>query len=82
MRNKIFFIYMPFLGSSREGERVPARDRCYDLLNIFAEKISKKWSFWLSTKLIMKKIDHNIGFREKRQICLPKIGENRRKLWS
>jgi hypothetical protein len=26
-------------------------DRYYDFLNIFAEKISKNWRFWLKTKL-------------------------------
>jgi hypothetical protein len=27
------------------------RDRCYDFLNIFAEKFGKKMAFWLKTKL-------------------------------
>jgi hypothetical protein len=26
-------------------------DRCYDFLNIFAEKFTKNWCFWLKTKL-------------------------------
>jgi hypothetical protein len=34
------------------------------------------------TKLIKKKIHHNIGFWEKRQFFSPKIGKNRSKLQS
>jgi hypothetical protein len=30
--------------------------------NIFAEKISKNWRFWLKTKLNYEKMDQNIGF--------------------
>jgi hypothetical protein len=39
------------------------------ILKIFLPKKSaKKWRFWFKTKVIFsKKIDHNIGFREKRQ---------------
>jgi hypothetical protein len=43
------------------------RGRCYDFLNIFAEKFSKKnWRFGLKTKLNFEKNYHNIGFWEKR----------------
>jgi hypothetical protein len=31
-------------------------DRCYDFKNIFAEKNSKKWRFWLKTELKYAKI--------------------------
>jgi hypothetical protein len=55
-------------------------DRCYDFENIFAEKISKKFGVFDSKQsLIMQKIDHNIGFWEKRQIFrrkLSKIAKN------
>jgi hypothetical protein len=38
------------------------RDRCYDFLNIFAEKFSENIGvFWLETKPNFEKIDHNIG---------------------
>jgi hypothetical protein len=37
--------------------------RCYDYLNIFAEKFSeKKLAFLNQNKANFKKIDHNIGF--------------------
>jgi hypothetical protein len=38
--------------------------------------LQKYWRFWLKTKLNYEKIDHNIGFREKRQFFSPKIAEN------
>jgi hypothetical protein len=50
-----------------------ARDRCYDLKNIFVQNLPEKWLFWLETML---KNDHNIGFWEKRLFFrrkLPKI---------
>jgi hypothetical protein len=34
----------------------PTKDRCYDFLNIFAKKFSKKWRFGLKTKLNFEKI--------------------------
>jgi hypothetical protein len=38
-------------------------DRCYDFLNIFAEKFSKKLAFLTQNKAkFLKKIYHNIGF--------------------
>jgi hypothetical protein len=46
--------------------------RCFDLKNIFAEKIL----------LAFAKIDPNIVFQEKRQFFSPKIGENRKTLSS
>jgi hypothetical protein len=37
-------------------------DRCYDFINIFAEKFCEKnRRFGLKTKLNFKKVDHNIG---------------------
>jgi hypothetical protein len=37
-------------------------DRCYDFLNIFAEKFSENIGvFWLKLLLVCEKIDHNIG---------------------
>jgi hypothetical protein len=42
------------------------RDRCYDFLNIFAEKFSEKIGvFDTKQRWIMLNLDHNIGFREK-----------------
>jgi hypothetical protein len=44
------------------------RDRCYDFLNIFAEKFSKKIGVFDSKQSwIMQNFDYNIGFWEKRQ---------------
>jgi hypothetical protein len=38
-------------------------DRCYDFLNIFAEKFSEKIGVFVSQQSqILKKVDHNIGF--------------------
>jgi hypothetical protein len=38
-------------------------DRCYDFLNIFAKKFSKKiGGFDSKQSLIMQNFDHNIGF--------------------
>jgi hypothetical protein len=38
-------------------------DRCYDFLNIFAEKFSEKIGvFAQATASFCKKFDHNIGF--------------------
>jgi predicted amidophosphoribosyltransferase len=55
-------------------------DRCYDCLNIFAEKFSEKIGvFAKTTASFCKNCDHNIGFWEKRQFCrrkLSKIAEN------
>jgi hypothetical protein len=56
--------------------------RFYDFLNIFAKKSAKKLRFWLKTKLNSEKIDHNIGFWEKRHFFpwkSAKIFENWRK---
>jgi hypothetical protein len=38
--------------------------------------------FAQTTASVCKNCDHNIGFWEKRQFFSPKIGKNRRKLWS
>jgi hypothetical protein len=56
-------------------------DRCYDFLNIFAEKFSEKIGVFCSntTASFCKNCDHNIGFWEKRQFFrrkLAKIVEN------
>jgi hypothetical protein len=55
-----------------------ARDRCYDVLKYFRQKILwKNWRFWLKTKLNYAKI--LFGFCEKRQFSrrkLAKISEN------
>jgi hypothetical protein len=48
------------------------------LKSIFAKKLT----FFIKLMLFFPKIDHNIGFWEKRQIFRPKFSENRRKLWS
>jgi hypothetical protein len=38
-------------------------DRCYDFLNIFAEKFSENFGvFDTKQSYIMEKFDHNIGF--------------------
>jgi hypothetical protein len=60
------------------------RERCYDFLNIFAEKFNEKIGVFYSKQSYVnyKNIDHNIGFWEKTPISLQKIVENRRKLWS
>jgi hypothetical protein len=41
-------------------------DRCYDYKNIFAEKLGKNVGVFDQTTAVYKKIDHNIGFGEKR----------------
>jgi hypothetical protein len=59
-------------------------DRCYDFLNIFAEKIGEKIGekiavFDSKQSFSIQKYDHNIGFCEKKPIfCrkLSKIAEN------
>jgi hypothetical protein len=61
--------------------RIGSWDRCYDFLNIFSEKIGKKFAFLTQNKaeLHMQKFDHNIVFLEKRHFfCrkLSKIAEN------
>jgi hypothetical protein len=44
------------------------RDRCYDFLNIFAEKFSERNGVLSQNKAkFWKKVDHNIGFWDKRQ---------------
>jgi hypothetical protein len=49
-------------------ESVLSWDRCYDFLNIFAKKFSKKIGvFGSKQSQILKKIDHNIGIYEKSQ---------------
>jgi hypothetical protein len=58
-------------------------DRCYDFLNIFAEKIfskQKKLAFFLKTKLNYAKIGSKHWFLRKTPFFSPKIGKNRRKL--
>jgi hypothetical protein len=56
------------------------RDRCYDFLNIFAEKFSENVGvFAQTTASFFKNCHHNIGFWEKRQFFrrkLAKIAEN------
>jgi hypothetical protein len=57
-----------------------SRDRYYDLLNIFAKKISKKIAFLTQNKAkICKILIITLAF-EKNANYLPKIVENRRKL--
>jgi hypothetical protein len=54
------------------------RDRCYDFLKYFRRKIWRKnWRFWRKTKL---NFEH--WYLRKMPIISPKIGTNRRKLWS
>jgi hypothetical protein len=43
------------------------------MLCFFAKKSAKNWRFWLKTKLNSEKIDHNIGFWEKRQCFRRKL---------
>jgi hypothetical protein len=63
-------------------ELVYSWNRCYDFKSIFAEKVGKKLAFFAQTTAIfLQKVDHNIGFCEKRQLFRsPKIGKNRRKM--
>jgi hypothetical protein len=58
----------------------PIWDRCYDFLNIFAEKFSKKWRFLLKLLLVLAKIviitlvfEKNANFFRRK---LGKIAEN------
>jgi hypothetical protein len=45
------------------ANNLPTGDRCYDFLNIFAEKFSEKIGVFDSKQsYIMQKFDHNIGF--------------------
>jgi hypothetical protein len=49
-----YFYFRPFVRSSR--------DRCYDFVNLFAEKFSEKIGVFDSNQSqIVKKIDHNSG---------------------
>jgi hypothetical protein len=48
-------------------------------LKYFRPKYWRKNPFCLKHWLLMRKIDHKIGFHEKRQFFRPKIGENHRK---
>jgi hypothetical protein len=59
-------------------------DRCYDFLNIFAEKFSENiGAFLLKPQLVfLQKFDHNNWFLRKTPIFSLKIGKNRRRLWS
>jgi hypothetical protein len=53
----------PILNSLCKIERLEFRDRCYDFLNIFAEKFSKKLAFFAQTSAsFCKHFDHNNGF--------------------
>jgi hypothetical protein len=55
-------------------------DRCYDFLNIFAEKIRHKMAFLTRNKgELCKILIVTLFFCEKRHF-LPEIGKNRRKL--
>jgi hypothetical protein len=77
---------LPLLGEAifhnfcRKWRGLESRDRCYDFLNIFAEKFSEKIGvFDLKQSKIMQNFDHNIGFWEKRKFFrrkLSKIAEN------
>jgi hypothetical protein len=59
----------------------PIWDRCYDFLNIFAEKFSKKMAFLTQNKAkFSKNLIITLVFEKKTPIISPKIGENRRKL--
>jgi hypothetical protein len=52
------------------------RDRCYDFLNIFAEKFCETFAFFAQTPAsFCKNCDHNIGFWEKRQFFRRKLGK-------
>jgi hypothetical protein len=56
-------------------------DRCYDFLNIFAEKFSENIGvFLLKLLLAFAKIVIITSVFEKNAIFSPKVGENRRKL--
>jgi hypothetical protein len=51
-------------------------DRCYDFLNIFAEKFSEKIGVFDSKqRQILNNCDRNIGILEKRQIFCQKLGK-------
>jgi hypothetical protein len=55
-------------------------DRCYDFLNIFAEKFSEKMAFLTQNKAeLCKNLIITLVF-DKNANFLPKIVENRRKL--
>jgi hypothetical protein len=57
-------------------------DRRYDFKNIFAEKFSKKLAFLTQNEgKFWKNLIITLAF-EKKPILSPKIGKNRRKLWS
>jgi hypothetical protein len=51
-------------GETQVTQAVPdkTRDRCYDFLNIFAEKFCEKMAFLTQNKAkFLKKVNHNIG---------------------
>jgi hypothetical protein len=56
------------------------RDRCYDFLNIFAEKIGEKMEFLTENKAKLSKILIITLVLEKNANFLQKIAKNRRKL--
>jgi hypothetical protein len=52
----------------------PIWDRCYGFSNIFAEKFGKNIGVFCSNySYFLKKIDHNIGFGQKRQFFRRKL---------
>jgi hypothetical protein len=54
-------------------------DRCYDYLNIFAEKFGKKIGvFGSKQSQIIQNFDHNIGFLEKRQFFRRKFAKSQK----
>jgi hypothetical protein len=66
--------------SGLEADKMTTRDRCYDFLNIFAEKFSKKMAFFTQNKAKLRKSLIITLVFEKNANFLPKIGKNRRKL--
>jgi hypothetical protein len=61
--------------NAKVREFIP-RDRCYDFLNIFAEKCSEKNGvFAQTTASFCKNYDNYIGFWEKRHFFQRKLGK-------
>jgi hypothetical protein len=61
---------------AQQAKILPIWDRCYEFLNIFTKKSAKKLRFLTQNKYkLCKKVDHNIGFREKRHFIRRKLAK-------
>jgi hypothetical protein len=72
----------PLWTQVRPPVAITSRDRCYDFLNIFAKNFNKKMAFLTQNKANFWKNWSQHWHLRKTPFISPKIGKNRRKLWS